>query len=45
MRELVAASTLPTLQVDVSDDDVASAVERVADWIEAGRPEVQDTRL
>ena len=33
LRQLVAASTLPTLQVDVSDDDVAGAVERIADWM------------
>ncbi len=33
MRELVAASTLPTLILDVSDDDVPGAVERIADWL------------
>lgn len=38
MRELVAASTLPTLTLDVSDDDVAGAVERVADWLTAPAP-------
>jgi hypothetical protein len=38
MRELVAASTLPTLNVDVSDDDVAGAVERIADWIVGETP-------
>ncbi len=35
MRELVAASTLPTLQVDVSDDDVVGTTERIADWLES----------
>jgi hypothetical protein len=35
MRELVRASTLPTLELDVSDSDVASAADRVADWLEA----------
>lgn len=35
MRDLVAQSLLPTLEVDVSDDDVPAAVERIADWLEA----------
>jgi hypothetical protein len=35
MRDLVAASTLPTLELDVSDSDVAAAADRVADWLEA----------
>jgi hypothetical protein len=35
MRDLVAASTLPTLELDVSDSDVAAATDRVADWLEA----------
>ncbi len=35
MRELAAASTLETLDVDVSDSDVAGAANRVADWLEA----------
>jgi len=35
LRELVAASTLPTLEVDISDDDVAGAADRIADWLEA----------
>jgi len=33
-RQLVAASTLPTFSVDISDNDVPSAVERIADWLE-----------
>ena len=35
IRELVAASTLPTLELDVSDGDVAGAADRIADWLEA----------
>jgi hypothetical protein len=34
MRGLVAASRLPVLEVDVSHDDVARAVEQIADWLE-----------
>jgi len=34
MRELVGASSLPTLTLDVSDNDVGAAVERIADWLE-----------
>jgi len=34
MRELVAASQLPSLELDVSDSDVASAADRIADWLE-----------
>ncbi len=34
MDRLVAASTLPTLQVDVSDNDVPAAADRIADWLE-----------
>lgn len=33
MRALVADSLLPTLELDVSDDDVAAAADRVADWM------------
>lgn len=35
MEELVGASRLPSLEVDISDDDVPKAVETVADWLEA----------
>ncbi len=35
LRELAAASALPVLELDVSDDDVAGAADRVADWAEA----------
>jgi len=34
MVRLVEQSRLPTLTLDVSDNDVAAAVERVADWME-----------
>jgi hypothetical protein len=34
ISRLVEASTLETLQVDISDDDVPGAVERIADWME-----------
>lgn len=34
MRSLVEASRLKTLWVDVSDNDVLAAVERIADWLE-----------
>jgi hypothetical protein len=35
MRAEVHRSTLPWLEVDVSDDDVPAAADRVADWLEA----------
>ena len=35
MRREVARSMLPSLEVDVSDDDVAGATERIADWLES----------
>jgi hypothetical protein len=34
MRELVGKSILPTLEVDISDSDVARAAERIAGWME-----------
>ena len=36
MERLVTASTLPTLRLDVSHDDVGRAADTVADWLEAG---------
>jgi len=33
MRELVAASRLPSVEVDVSDNDVAHAADTNADWL------------
>ncbi len=34
LRKLIGASTLPVLTLDISDNDVAGAVERIADWLE-----------
>jgi hypothetical protein len=34
MQTLVAESALPSLTLDVSDDDIERAVERIADWLE-----------
>jgi hypothetical protein len=35
MRELIARSMLPSLTIDISDNDIPAAVERVADWLKA----------
>lgn len=35
MERFIKASPLPALQLDISDDDVMGAVERIADWMEA----------
>jgi len=35
MRKLAAESRLPVLELDISDDDVPAATERIADWLEA----------
>jgi hypothetical protein len=34
MRRLVAESSLPTLELDVSDNDILGAADRIADWLE-----------
>jgi len=34
MRDLIAKSLLPCLTLDISDNNVPAAVERVADWLE-----------
>jgi hypothetical protein len=34
MKRLIEASTLKTLWVDISDDNVKGAVEKIADWME-----------
>ncbi len=34
MREFVETSSLPTLEVDISDNDVARATDDIADWLE-----------
>ncbi len=33
MRKLVSQSILPTLEIDISDGDVARATDRIADWM------------
>jgi hypothetical protein len=33
LRRLVGESILPTLELDISDSDVAGAVDRIADWM------------
>jgi hypothetical protein len=34
MRQLVDASILETLNIDISDDNIAGSVERIVDWME-----------
>jgi len=34
MDELVGNSIIPTLELDVSDNDIPAAVERIADWLD-----------
>ena len=34
-KRLVAESRLPTLTIDISDDEIPEAVNRIADWLEA----------
>ncbi len=34
MRELVAASALPSVEVDVSDNNVPRAADAIADWLQ-----------
>ncbi len=34
LRKLVAESMLPPLELDISDDDVYKAADRIADWME-----------
>jgi hypothetical protein len=35
MQRLVAESRLPRLDLDISDNDIPAAVEKIADWLEA----------
>jgi hypothetical protein len=35
LRKLARASSLPLLELDMTDNDVASAADRVAEWMEA----------
>ena len=34
MRRLVSESTLPALEIDISDNNIGYAVERIAEWLE-----------
>jgi len=34
MRELIARSILPSLTLDISDNNIPAAVKRIADWLE-----------
>ena len=34
LRKLVSDSCLPTLELDISDDDIPGAAERIADWLD-----------
>jgi hypothetical protein len=34
IKRMVGESKLPTMNVDISDDDVGGAVDRIADWLE-----------
>jgi hypothetical protein len=34
MRELVDESNLPVLNLDISDNDIQMAADRIADWLE-----------
>jgi hypothetical protein len=34
MQELITKSILPSLMLDISDNNISAAVERVADWLE-----------
>ena len=33
MRQLIGESLLPALELDVSDNDIAGAAGRIADWM------------
>jgi len=35
MQRLVSESSLPCLELDISDNDISAAVEHIADWMEA----------
>jgi hypothetical protein len=34
MRELIVESSLPSLTLDISDNNIPAAVERIAEWLE-----------
>jgi len=35
MRRLVSESRLPVLEIDISNNNIPAAVEKIADWLEA----------
>jgi hypothetical protein len=35
IRRMIAESILPKLEVDISDNDISNAVEKIADWMES----------
>jgi hypothetical protein len=35
MKRLVAESTLPKLELDISDNNISRAVEQITDWMES----------
>lgn len=35
IKRLVSESSLPTLELDISDNDISRAVEQIADWMES----------
>ena len=35
LRRLVSQSILPTLELDLSDNDISQATNQIADWLEA----------
>jgi len=35
MRELIEKSMLPSFTLEISDNNISTAVERIADWMEA----------
>jgi hypothetical protein len=35
IHSLFADSLLPKIEIDISDNDISAAVERIADWLEA----------
>ncbi|MCI0556296.1 MAG: hypothetical protein L0287_35590, partial [Anaerolineae bacterium] len=46
MRELIAKSMLPSLTLEISDNNIPRAVERVADWLaESGGLYMPDYRF
>lgn len=42
IRRLAAESILPKMEVDISDNNISGAVERIADWLEEEPVEIKD---